>query len=250
MWDYSRQNCRAISRLGGRGCSHPAKTSRIEAMKSVLPSPRGYFAIGIEGISKPINLGNLLRSAHASGRASSSPSAPTPAPWRCGRTPQRPRAICRFTIGQALPSSPCPEAAAWLASRFSTRPPTLRAFRGPYRLPRCLDPNGERSRPSLPPGASISCAFHRHFPSMLRPPEPLSCMTACALSGASARAPWGPEPRPSPRASRAGRSKARAPGLAAPSRQRKIEAVCFGPAQESGTGRCAGPFELLASSGR
>jgi hypothetical protein len=129
-------------------------------------------------------------------------------------------------------------------------PPTLRAFRGPYRLPRCLDPNGERSRPSLPPGASISCAFHRHFPSMLRPPEPLSCMTACALSGASARAPWGPEPRPSPRASRAGRSKARAPGLAAPSRQRKIEAVCFGPAQESGTGRCAGPFELLASSGR
>lgn len=36
-------------------------------MKSALPSPRGYFAIGIEGISKPINLGNLLRSAHAFG---------------------------------------------------------------------------------------------------------------------------------------------------------------------------------------
>jgi tRNA G18 (ribose-2'-O)-methylase SpoU len=36
-------------------------------MKSALPSPRGYFAIGVEGISKPVNLGNLLRSAHAFG---------------------------------------------------------------------------------------------------------------------------------------------------------------------------------------
>jgi tRNA G18 (ribose-2'-O)-methylase SpoU len=36
-------------------------------MKSALPTPRGYFAIGVEGISKPVNLGNLLRSAHAFG---------------------------------------------------------------------------------------------------------------------------------------------------------------------------------------
>ena len=28
---------------------------------------RGYFAIGAERISKPLNLGNLLRSAHAFG---------------------------------------------------------------------------------------------------------------------------------------------------------------------------------------
>ena len=28
---------------------------------------RGYFGIGIEGVSKPINVGNLLRSAHAFG---------------------------------------------------------------------------------------------------------------------------------------------------------------------------------------
>jgi tRNA G18 (ribose-2'-O)-methylase SpoU len=28
---------------------------------------RGYFGIGVEGISKPLNLGNLLRSAHAFG---------------------------------------------------------------------------------------------------------------------------------------------------------------------------------------
>jgi len=28
---------------------------------------RGYFGIGAEGISKPMNLGNLIRSAHAFG---------------------------------------------------------------------------------------------------------------------------------------------------------------------------------------
>lgn len=28
---------------------------------------RGYFGIGVEGISKPLNLGNLIRSAHAFG---------------------------------------------------------------------------------------------------------------------------------------------------------------------------------------
>ena len=32
------------------------------------PRPvRGYFAIGVEGIAKPMNLGNLMRSAHAFG---------------------------------------------------------------------------------------------------------------------------------------------------------------------------------------
>ncbi len=31
------------------------------------PIPRGYFGIGAEGISKPMNLGNLIRSAHAFG---------------------------------------------------------------------------------------------------------------------------------------------------------------------------------------
>lgn len=32
-----------------------------------LPAPRGYFAIGAERISKSLNLGNLMRSAHGFG---------------------------------------------------------------------------------------------------------------------------------------------------------------------------------------
>ena len=37
------------------------------AVKSLRPGSRGYFAIGVEGVSKSVNLGNLLRSAHAFG---------------------------------------------------------------------------------------------------------------------------------------------------------------------------------------
>jgi tRNA G18 (ribose-2'-O)-methylase SpoU len=36
-------------------------------VKTSLPASRGYFAIGVEGISKAVNLGNLMRSAHAFG---------------------------------------------------------------------------------------------------------------------------------------------------------------------------------------
>jgi tRNA G18 (ribose-2'-O)-methylase SpoU len=36
-------------------------------VKTSPPPARGYFAIGVEGISKAVNLGNLLRSAHAFG---------------------------------------------------------------------------------------------------------------------------------------------------------------------------------------
>lgn len=36
-------------------------------MKPPPPHIRGYFGIGVEGISKPVNLGSLLRSAHAFG---------------------------------------------------------------------------------------------------------------------------------------------------------------------------------------
>lgn len=36
---------------------------------SLSPLPRGYFAVGAERISKSLNLGNLLRSAHGFGAA-------------------------------------------------------------------------------------------------------------------------------------------------------------------------------------
>src|SRR5262245_55664619 len=49
----------------------PAPPSRRlwhkRAVKSPPATARGFFAIGIEGASKAVNLGNLLRSAHAFG---------------------------------------------------------------------------------------------------------------------------------------------------------------------------------------
>jgi tRNA G18 (ribose-2'-O)-methylase SpoU len=38
-----------------------------KVVKPLPPNIRGYFGIGAESISKPVNLGNLLRSAHAFG---------------------------------------------------------------------------------------------------------------------------------------------------------------------------------------
>ena len=45
----------------------PAQQEAQQAMTS--KPPRGYFAIGVEGLSKPGNLGNLMRTAHAFGAA-------------------------------------------------------------------------------------------------------------------------------------------------------------------------------------
>src|ERR1700687_3256596 len=42
----------------------PCRDARAHASFAVM---RGYFGIGVEGISKPMNLGSLLRSAHAFG---------------------------------------------------------------------------------------------------------------------------------------------------------------------------------------
>ena len=44
-----------------------ARLWQTEAVKPIAPNVRGYFGIGAEGISKSVNLGNLLRSAHAFG---------------------------------------------------------------------------------------------------------------------------------------------------------------------------------------
>src|SRR6187551_3949044 len=70
---------------------------------------------------------------------------------------------------------------------------------------------------------------------MSRPPAQSSCTTECVLSAASAPARWPQEPRPSPLDSTSRAAQSACAGLTDPSRQMKIEAICFGPAQESGT---------------
>ena len=169
-------------------------------MRSALPSPRGYFAIGVEGISKPVNLGNLLRSAHAFGASFVFTIAADPRALEMRSDTSRSESHVPLYHWRSLDELALPRGCSLVGVEILDEAADLPSFRIPCRLPMCLDPNGERSRPSLPPGASISCVFHRPFPSMLRPPALSSCMTAYALSDASVPVPWPQEPRPNPRA--------------------------------------------------
>ena len=88
-------------------------------------------------------------------------------------------------------------------------------------------------------------------PSMLPPPAPSSCMTACARLAAS---PLAPSPRERNRPPEAPHVQGAPPqtapaGLTEHSGQRKIKPVCFTPAHELGTGRCTEPFELARRRG-
>ena len=81
-------------------------------MKSALPWPRGYFAIGVEGISKPVNLGNLLRSAHAFGASFVFTIGADPRALEMRSDTSRAETHVPLYHGGALPSSPCPKGAA------------------------------------------------------------------------------------------------------------------------------------------
>jgi tRNA G18 (ribose-2'-O)-methylase SpoU len=78
-----------------------ARLWQRKPVKTPPPPARGFFAIGVEGISKAVNLGNLLRSAHAFGASFV---------FTIGAddkaTPTRPRlrSMCRYTTGAAWPS--------------------------------------------------------------------------------------------------------------------------------------------------
>jgi len=169
-------------------------------VKALLPPTRGYFAIGVEGISKAVNLGNLLRSAHAFGASfvftigaddkalemrSDTSKAATHLPlyhWRTLAELKLPRGCSLVGVeimdeAADLPSFPHPLRAAYVL--------------GPER--------GVLTRRSLPRDAGISFASRPPSHLMLRRPAPLLCTTACARLAASPPAPSPRERRPSPK---------------------------------------------------
>src|SRR5512145_2762414 len=62
---------KALQVAGPTGSSlpPPPRPCKAAAPMPASPAPRGYFGIGVEGVSKPMNLGALLRTAHAFGAA-------------------------------------------------------------------------------------------------------------------------------------------------------------------------------------
>lgn len=120
-------------------------------VKTSLPSARGYFAIGVEGISKAVNLGNLLRSAHAFGASfvftigadpralqtqSDTSKSSTHVPlyhWRSQAALELPKGCSLVGVeilddAQELPSFPHPQRAAYvLGPERGTLSPELAA---------------------------------------------------------------------------------------------------------------------------
>jgi hypothetical protein len=218
-------------------------------MKSTLPWPRGYFAIGVEDISKPVNLGNLLRSAHAFGASFVFTIGADPRALEMRSDTSGAEAHVPLYHWRDLTELALPKGCSLVGVEMLDEATDLPSFPHPLRAAYVLGPERGALTPELAARCQLSCASPPPSPSMSRPPAQSSCTTDCALSAASAPAPWPQEPRPSPRGPTSRAAQSACAGLTAPSRQRKIEAICFGPAQESGTGICAGPFELLASSG-
>jgi hypothetical protein len=83
-------------------------------VKTLLPASRGYFAIGVEGISKAVNLGNLLRSAHAFGAS----FVFTLGADETAIEIRHDTSKAPFIIGGASPISDCRKAVAWSGWRF------------------------------------------------------------------------------------------------------------------------------------
>src|SRR5262249_12586111 len=149
---------------------------------------------------KPVNLGNLLRSAHAFGASFVFTVAADPRALELRSDTSRAESHMPIYHWRSLDELALPRGCSLVGVEILDEAADLPSFPHPLQAAYPLDRNGERSRPSLPQSASISCVFHRPFPSMLRPPAPLSCMTAYALSGASVPVPWPQELKPNPRA--------------------------------------------------
>ena len=151
--------------------------------------PRGYFAIGAERISKALNLGNLMRSAHGFGASFT---------FTIGATYQALEARADTSKGQQhLPHYNWAErrragAAAGLpagrASSCSTRRSTCRASAIRCARPTCWAPSRARCRRSCWRAATTSCASPRASASTSPWPAPSSCTTGCAAWDGSAAA--------------------------------------------------------------
>ena len=154
-------------------------------VKTQLPPARGYFAIGVEGISKAVNLGNLLRSAHAFG------------------------ASFVFTIGaddralvhtdtakssthlplyhwRSLAELKLPKGCSLVGVELLDEAHDLPSFPHPLRAAYVLGPE----RGALSPDLARHCQHLVRIPtppSMSPPPGPSSCTTDCARLGVLAR---------------------------------------------------------------
>ena len=129
-----------------------------------LPSLRGYFGIGVEGVSKAMNLGALLRTAHAFGASFAFAIAPDLKPRDIKRsdTADSPQHLPFYTFAGAAELS-LPKGCALIGIEFLEHATELPRFRHPLQAAYVLGPE----RGSLSPELTRACDF------LVRIPDPL-----------------------------------------------------------------------------
>lgn len=117
--------------------------------------PRGYFGIGVEGISKPMNFGNLMRTAHGFGAS----FVFTVAPARAIGEPKSDTTRARDHMPWYSFSSPgelvVPDQCRLVGVELTAEAVELPSFRHPLRAAYVLGPEGG----SLSPQMMERCEF-------------------------------------------------------------------------------------------
>ena len=142
--------------------------------------PRGYFGIGAERISKALNLGNLMRSAHGFGASFT---------FTIGATYQALEARADTSKGaQHLPhydwaqvsELALPAGCRLVGVELLDEAIDLPSFHHPPRAAYVLGPSAALCRRNSWRAATTSCAYPRASASIWRWPARSSCTTACA----------------------------------------------------------------------
>ncbi len=122
---------------------------------------RGYFAIGVEGISKPMNLGNLLRSAHAFGASFFFTIAPhfDARKVRVSDTSDAVRHLPLYTY-ESVDELSLPRGCALVGVELSDEAEDLPSFRHPQAAAYVLGPE----RGALSPELTARCAHLVRIP--------------------------------------------------------------------------------------
>ena len=189
----------------------PPALWQIGVVKTSVPATRGYFAIGVEGISKAVNLGNLLRSAHAFGASFVFTIGADERALELRSDTSKASTHLPVYHWRSLDELDLPKGCSLVGVEILDEARDLPSFPHPVRAAYVLGPG---------------YGFRRPSPSMSPPPAPLSCMIVCACSDVSARVPWAKAPsRPrGPRMFKALRSSGES-GLTARFSRRRIAPI-------------------------
>ena len=129
-------------------------------VKTLLPPARGYFAIGIEGISKAVNLGNLLRSAHAFGASFVFTIGAEEKAVEIHHDTSKASTHLPLYHWRSLAEMRLPKGCSLVGVEILEEADELPSFPHPVRAAYVLGPRTRRAvAPRLPRAAAIWCAF-------------------------------------------------------------------------------------------